>query len=54
MHITMDQLIVGFTEGMTVKGLAVHLQVSERDVRARLSVLTSDEERMIDQALGLV
>jgi hypothetical protein len=54
MQITMDQLIVGFTERMTVKGLAVYLQVSEKDVRARLSALTSEEEHLIDQALGLV
>jgi DNA-binding Lrp family transcriptional regulator len=54
MNITFAQLLVGFTSALTMQELADLLGVSEKEVRARLRALTPEEEREIDQALGLV
>lgn len=51
MEITLAQLVFGFRSGMTMQGLANYLGVPIEDVRARLRVLTPEEEQKIDEAM---
>lgn len=51
MKITLPQLVFGFRSGMTMQGLANYLGVPIEEVRARLRVLTPDEESKINEAM---
>lgn len=51
MHITLTQLLAGFTAAMTIHELAAHLGVSVSAVRDRFRSLTPAEERIINEEM---
>jgi len=52
MNISIAQLLVGFKSAMTTQGLADHLGIPEKEVRARIAALTSDEESTIHKVMS--
>jgi hypothetical protein len=51
MHITIDQLLVGFRAKLTTNALGRFLGLPPAEVRARIGALTTDEEAHIKEAL---
>lgn len=51
MHITLAQLLIGFTAAMTAHELAAHLGVPVAAVRARFRTLTAVEEATINAVM---